>query len=226
MASEIPHRIKKVLTITTLVLVFLGFAYQCIDHLWHKDEIIISNSLSLFNLNEENNIPAFYSALLLLSAAGLLGQIAYLERRSRYRLHWVGLSALFAYLSYDEAFVVHENLKQARIFLTAEHFLYDDAWIFIGFAFVAIVGLLYSRFILKLPQQIRTLFLVSGGIYVSGALGMEVIGGYWQFLHGKDFIHALFATIEESLEMMGVVLFIYALLQLIDLHPKSAKHDR
>lgn len=115
MASNVPYTTRKVLTITTLILVFLGFLYQCVEHLW--GEIALANALSLFDLNGEENIPAFYSAALLLSAAVLLGRIAFLKRRSRYCLYWASLSMLFVYLSVDEAMAIHEDMKQARISL-------------------------------------------------------------------------------------------------------------
>lgn len=206
--------VRKVLLLVTSALVLLGFLYECVDY--GQRETALADVLKLFDLNEENNVPALYSAALLLVASVLLGRIAVLQRSNRERLQWVGLAAIFVYLSIDEALEIHEHLKHSRAFLSPEHFLYQDAWVFFGFAGVAAVGLTYAKFVLKLPQRLRDLFLISAGLYVAGALGMEIVGGYWQFVQGKDFVHALLATVEEMLEMLGIVLFISALLQALE----------
>ena len=58
--------------------------------------------------------------------------------------------------------------------------------------------------------------MLSAGIYILGALGLEIIGGYWEFFQGeKDFIHAVLASIEELLEMFGIILFINTLLFIV-----------
>lgn len=63
----------------------------------------------------------------------------------------------------------------------------------------------------RLPARTRSLFLVSGAIYVAGALGCEMIGGLVEQRFGRrgpEF--ALEVLVEESLEMGGSILFIYA----------------
>ncbi|MEO0888247.1 MAG: hypothetical protein AAFY54_20270, partial [Cyanobacteria bacterium J06648_10] len=64
-----------------------------------------------------------------------------------------------------------------------------------------------------LPPKTRRLFYLSGSLYVSGILGMEMLTGYYisSFGGGEGTIIAL-NGIEESLEMLGVTLFIYTLL--------------
>ncbi|NER04565.1 MAG: hypothetical protein F6K17_19105, partial [Okeania sp. SIO3C4] len=48
---------------------------------------------------------------------------------------------------------------------------------------------------------------------VGGGIGMEMIGGYYAYLYDtKNFFYEILVTIEEFLEMLGVVVFIYALL--------------
>jgi hypothetical protein len=58
------------------------------------------------------------------------------------------------------------------------------------------------------------LFLVSGSIFVSGAIGFELLGGRQAELYGKDnVLYCFFYTCEELLEMLGVAVFIYTLLR-------------
>jgi hypothetical protein len=50
-------------------------------------------------------------------------------------------------------------------------------------------------------------------MYVVGALGMETVSGWYASVHGSEtFGYSLFAAAEETLEMAGAVLFIYAML--------------
>ena len=53
-------------------------------------------------------------------------------------------------------------------------------------------------------------------LYIGGAIGVELIGGRFAELHGKrNLTYHLLTTVEESLEMGGVILFIWALLVFI-----------
>ena len=54
---------------------------------------------------------------------------------------------------------------------------------------------------------------MSGLIFIVGAVGLESIAGYYQELHGVEYyLYSVIYTTEELLEMCGIALFIYALL--------------
>jgi len=79
-----------------------------------------------------------------------------------------------------------------------------------------VTGLAYLKFLLHLPRKTRDLFLLAGSIYVGGALGMEMVCGYYADAVGqRNLIYGLMASVEEILEMVGVIVFIYALLSYI-----------
>lgn len=76
--------------------------------------------------------------------------------------------------------------------------------------------LVFRKFIFSLPFRTKALFILAGAIYVGGAIGMESIGGYIADTPGlHPAAYAVAATIEELLEMLGVIIFIYALLSYI-----------
>ena len=51
-------------------------------------------------------------------------------------------------------------------------------------------------------------------IYIGGALGTELIGGHYADLHGNNtWTYSMIVTVEESLEMAGLIVFIWALLK-------------
>lgn len=54
--------------------------------------------------------------------------------------------------------------------------------------------------------------MASGAIFVTGALGLESVGGfYWEAQGNQALQYIAATTTEELLEMLGIVLFMYAL---------------
>jgi len=55
--------------------------------------------------------------------------------------------------------------------------------------------------------------LISGALFLIGALGFEMLGGRYYKLHeSSTILIKVLYTIEELLEMLGIAIFIYALL--------------
>ncbi|HEX6144165.1 MAG TPA: hypothetical protein VFZ01_15720, partial [Geminicoccaceae bacterium] len=87
---------------------------------------------------------------------------------------------------------------------------------------VVIFGLIYLRFLLALPRRTQSLFLLAGALYLGGAIGIEMLAWHYRYpLHApdptdwegsKDIVWALLSHLEEVLEMVGVAIFLYALL--------------
>lgn len=180
--------------------------------------------IRLFFIDAENNIPSLYSACALLFCAILLATIAYIKKLAhhRYVRHWGALSLIFLYLAFDEAFVLHEELMEPlRNKLNVGGLLYF-AWVIPGAIFVATCLLAYLKFLTDLPPKTRGMFLIAGTVYVGGAMGMELLGGYHTELYGlENMTYVLITTFEELLEMLGIVVFIYALLSYISSYMKG-----
>ena len=99
-----------------------------------------------------------------------------------------------------------------QYFISAEGLLYN-AWIIPGFAFVLILLFFFLRLLLNLPSTIRFLFILSGIIYVTGVIFIESLSGLYTELFTEASIqYHLTVTVEEFMEMLGLVIFIYALL--------------
>ncbi len=174
--------------------------------------------LGLFDLNKEWNIPSFYSSVTILLCGGLLAVIATARKRQEKRdyLYWAGLAVVFIFLSLDEAALLHERLIiPLRTALNTSGVLYF-AWVIPYGIFVIIIILIYLRFLFSLAGRIRYLIVLAGILYVAGVLGVEFISGYWFELYGeKNVTYALITMCEESLEMVGILVFIYALMSYI-----------
>ncbi|MBZ8178940.1 hypothetical protein [Oscillatoria salina] len=174
--------------------------------------------IKLFDLDAENNLPTWYSSLTLLICSVLLGIVAFVKKRDRdrYTRHWMGLSLIFFLLSIDEAASIHElSMDTLRSGLNASGFLYFT-WIVPAAIFVVLLLVIYSPFIKALPKKTKFAFLWAGAIYLLGTLGLEAIGGWYVYNYGKGTIpYMVLFTLEESLEMVGIVIFIRALLAYI-----------
>ncbi len=120
-------------------------------------------------------------------------------------------------MAIDELMTIHEGLAQpVRDILGLERsgILYFS-WVIPGIILVAVLSVSFLKFLFHLPQYARSYFLVAAALFLGGALGCELIGG-WIFYHYGDHVaYVIVATVEESLEMTGIILFIYALLKYI-----------
>ena len=169
-----------------------------------------------FDLDREENIPTWYAASTLLVCSILLATIAQAKKTqgAPHALYWSVLALMFLCLSLDEATEIHDNwsgLLPSEFDLKG--FLYFS-WVILGAALALIVFLFYLRFLAALPPRTRYLFLIAGIVYVGGAIGMETVGAS-VFVHsGREhtLLFAMMTTLEEFLEMLGILVFIYALL--------------
>lgn len=171
----------------------------------------------LFNVNVENNVPTFFSVLLTIGSAMLLAIIGIANKQTEKndRRYWFMLAAGFLFLAYDEAFQVHEQLGDpVRQLLGKSNlgFLYFG-WVVPAMIIVFLLALFFVKFLLRLPASTRGWLLFSGALYLSGCIGMELIGGKYFVAHGKDtLMYSVLTTVEEGLEMSGVATLIYCLL--------------
>ena len=61
------------------------------------------------------------------------------------------------------------------------------------------------------------LFICAGVIFITGAVGIEIISAQEADLHGTESVlYSVLYTIEELCEMLGIVIFCYALLRYIE----------
>ncbi|MEH2250465.1 hypothetical protein [Nostoc sp.] len=178
----------------------------------------------LFDLDRENNIPTIYSGGALLFCSILLEIIFQAQKLAKNKNFWSwrGLSIVFAGLFLDELIGLHERLTTPlRNTFNTSGFLYY-AWVIVGAIFVLGFLLVFGRFIATLPSKTRRLFFIAGTIYVAGAIATELVGGYYEYYYtANNMVYVFITTIEEVLEMLGIVIFIYALLSYINCNMKG-----
>ena len=209
-----PAVVLKAILIAIAVLLALGMLSAYLARPYEDT----SKLLRLFMMDHEKNVPTLFSFVLLLASAALLtANAARPTRHSRtHRRQWIILIAVFILMAFDEAASVHESLifpiRQALDTGGPLHF----AWVIPGGIFVLAMLVGYLRFLQALPRETAWLLVLAGGMYVGGALCMEMVGGIWAAKSGQHNLafHAL-AMAEESLEMLGLAIFVYALLNLL-----------
>ncbi len=173
----------------------------------------------LLRLRGEGNLGTLFSGGLLAVAAALFALVATVERirRSRDVVYWRVLALGFLYLSADELLALHERMNGPMRALLGDdraamlHF----AWVLPAIVAVLLVGISLVGFWRRLEPDTRLRTAVAAAVYLGGAFGMEVVGGAHARAHGATAQYVAIATIEEALEMAGVILLIRALLDLL-----------
>lgn len=153
-------------------------------------------SLTPFDLAGERNVPAGFSALLLLAAAWF-GFRAGRERPLALPA-WVGyvLAAVFAYMAFDELLVIHENVGEAL----------GVKWEIVMAPVAAAAAVPWFAVLLRLDGIARPLWIAAPACWVL-AQAFEVmqydsgVGGEATLVYGWMMVP------EETLEMAGSMLF-------------------
>lgn len=216
-----PTAVLRVLATITTILCFLSLALNFLSCWLNKGlpvsknsiaaKIVLYNLTPLFSVDVEKNIPTFYSSSLFLAAAFL----CYITSRKRSdlkhlnasRAHLRYVSLILLILSFDEYASYHEHLPE---------FLHlGTNWPTPALAIASAVIFPLFPFFLALPLQIKKLTALAATIYITGAAFVESIGiGIMRIDQNYTYnaAYIILSTIEEFFEMIGIVLFIYAIM--------------
>ena len=217
-----PKSAAKILGTITIVLICANLFFNFIKYLT-KDSSFYG-LIPLFNLNYEHNIPSFFSGCLFLISAVFLIQIWKVKKHyNKPQKIWILLAFLFVFLAYDELFKVHELLiDPIRNTWHTTGLLYYAWFIVYGVGVLLLAVLFYPEW-KRLNKKFQLLFSAAATTFMTGAIGFEMIGGaYYESINREtainrgDVISGVLYTIEESLEMAGLLIFIYSLMLLLE----------
>jgi hypothetical protein len=207
------RRWARVLAAVAVTLLVLNVVVHVLQYLhverysWSLNEMA-----TRFDIDVEGSVPTWFSNLLLAFASIQLLAVARLERRRRgpLTLHWTALGLVFAGLSADEIAGFHnvEVLVSAeRAAAVSDYFAIP--WVIHGTIFVVLFGLVFARFLLRVPRPTALGLVRAGLVYVGGALGIEMLGAH--FIVNLGIEHPAVSAIlmvEEGMEMFGVILLV------------------
>jgi hypothetical protein len=179
-----------------------------------------------FNFDEEKNFPSIFSGLLHFIASILLFTIWKSKLTFKHpRGFWLSLCLLFLYTGLDEILRIHEKVDTivANNLELPSFLVY--AWVVPYIALLFVLSLFYIKPLFKLPKKTLVNFIISAIIFLTGAVGVEILTGWyishnnlsWEHLYKMFDIFVLY-TIEELLEMTGISFFIYELARFIKKH--------
>jgi hypothetical protein len=177
--------------------------------------------MRLLNVDSEQSIPTYFSLLNLLFASILLFVIYAYEKNEKTKgsRYWLLMSILFLFLSFDESAGVHEKFGNIYIYLreqgTIPPTLNAHEWLPFGVAFVIVVAIVLIPFMRMLNGDTLRNFLIAGGVFVTGAVGIEAIQS--AILESavidveSSIAYSFGPLFEESFEMYGIAIFNCAL---------------
>lgn len=211
--------LKRFILIGSMAVVALGI---------FREVFVLSNGLQTplqelrqFDLDAENNVPSWWSSSLMLASAMVMFLFAKADD-NRGLFHskiWLPLAVVFLLLSIDESASFHEALMNPLRTVLGAGGVFYYAWVVPAFVCLAFFGLLIVRSFLQLPGTVQFAFALAGMIYVSGALGMELFGGWLDYSGLRmETIYSSSIIVEETLEIAGLTLFLLTLIGLAERH--------
>ncbi len=204
-------RVIKVLSFIVLILVVFNLVAIHLQYNLHYPTAF--TFIPKFKMDMEGNIPTFFSCIILFFSSFLFRLIAIVKKRTNdsfYR-YWFGLSIIFFIMGFDEGFILHEIISGLlSVYKFSGIFYYS--WLIVAIVLLLLFVAAYLKFFLSLPNFYKFHFFSAALIYLAGAVGMEMMDGLYASHYGqRNIIYGLLATIEETLEMGGVVYLINTL---------------
>lgn len=155
-------------------------------------------------LGLERNPSTWFSAAQL----ALAGTLAWACGRGRAdAARWNLVAALLVVLSIDEVATVHEKLGGLPLPSVGSR-----GWAGAGLLLVGFTAWRLVPWALGLEHHLRSALLAGGAAFVLGAVGVEVLAGNWEEVHGADRMFWIISSVEEDLELLGVFVVVRVLL--------------
>ena len=158
----------------------------------------------IFDVDEEDSFPTWFSAMLLLLTSLSLWVNAKTVPSADSSLseRWHLLSIGFLLLSIDEIAGMHETVNSLDL-------MGDMSWTVPGAIVAGAAGLYFVPFLLKIPRPLAMRFVLAGGVCLGGALGVEVLTDpYLENDELNTLPYNLWTALEEAMEMGGVLIFL------------------
>lgn len=207
-------KIVKILFWVIVLVVSLHIILQVAAYILKTDNRVFNDVVNRFGLDEELSFPTWVNSMLAFIVAGLAWlvgkhQTIRVKQHAWYLIAWGGLL-----VSIDEVAALHELVLQGLHILAnfgeGSQSLIANAWMLV-LPIVLIVLVIVSKILYKgLPKSTFKNMLFGVGIYILGAVVVE----YLSIPFDKSLLvyNIGMVVIEETLEMMGVLLIIKSIL--------------
>lgn len=215
-----PAKVARAMVLLVLGLVMLSLVNSLVGLLGGPVVQVLAVAYDL-------SLSSWYSAIALLFASILLATIGLARRTgndSRYARRWAVLAAIFLFLSCDEMLRIHERVALTLVRPTLESLGYSPtgllyySWVILYVPLLVVFVLAYLGFWLDLPARTRRLMFTAGALFVGGAVGVEMLNSWYESTLGASPVIVAATHVEEMLEMLGVVVLVYALMDHLGSH--------
>jgi hypothetical protein len=201
-------RVTRGIWIVVVALVVATFAAQLF-----REAVSANTVVNLFDSDQKLNFPSTAKLLLMLAATILFACIGLATVARHARVRWLGMSAIFAFVTLDEFTYMHQRLSDAMHDAAGTHGALRFAWILVYLPVVAIIGVVYLPFWRTLPSRLRYRLLAAALLFAGGSGGIELVKGvlydddHWSLSFG------LIASLSDSLELVGLAILVAILLE-------------
>jgi hypothetical protein len=215
----VPRRVFRALLLTTAVLLALSLAGQGMVY-FLPDFLGRDAAANFLYVDFEQSIPTLYSALMFVVSSVLFGAIAHAHARGdrAFVPFWVFLCLLSVVLALDEFGSLHERMTVLfrELLDIRGGLLFHYTWVVPGAAVVALLVAAFIPFLRHLPRTTRHGLGGAAILFITGAIGVELLGGFFAADEGKlNMGFVLIVTVEEALEMVGLAVLTATLLAYI-----------
>jgi hypothetical protein len=199
-------------------ILLIGFSLVCLGHLFSVlfffNEAVrpIKGTHLIFDMfffESEKNITALFSASLFAILSILFYTIS--KKDPLNKRYWYFFLGISIFLACDEWFCIHEQFNNIY---TMPHNI--PFWLIVYVPIVFIVFLSLIPFLKNIPTTLRYQLIVSGGVFISGAVIFEAANILFSNNHPLYYNAMLF--FEDGLEMLGVLLAIFATISHLNNH--------
>lgn len=167
----------------------------------------------LFNFDTESNFPTFFNGLLLGFASALALGISRSLRHQGEKssaFSWKAVALVLLFMMIDEMCRVHEALDWILVSRLKTEGAISWPWVIPYFMLAMSVAGFFFRFFLTLQPKYRWCLAGSALLYVTGAIGFELLEAAHTEKHGMDSLgFGILYSIEETLEMLAVMMAIW-----------------
>lgn len=171
--------------------------------------------IPLFDFDAEQNIPTFFSVLLILACA-VCALFARPIDKSRLP-SWLPLfvSAGLFLIALDEFASVHERVGGSLALFVETSGIFHHAWLVVYLIILAVLAPIGIKWLMSFDRQFQVRVVAAAGLFLFGAVGLEMASGLIvtaDLEHGAESALGFLAmTAEELLEMTGMSLFLLTL---------------
>ena len=178
----------KKLFITLLVIQLVFFALHMIFRTGMIESRDIYELASFFSADLENSLPTWYSVVVLLfGSALLLFYIGWCKKKAgaKYYKNWIGLGAIFVFLSIDDSAMFHERLGALNRVIGLQPvldginpYVFAWSWWVIFLPAFMFIGIFFIKWFFDLPNRTKALFVASAFLLLLGQVGGEMLSSY------------------------------------------------